>query len=124
MIRTTELLGQVTVPLILLIIGYGISFDRTGVSNALQIAALRLALLIQAAYLIGRFVFRGWWGLDPMFQDALFTIVVLPPPFIVPLYMAPEDEANKLYANNILAAYTVISVVVFSAYIALRAATG
>lgn len=121
---TLSILAQITVPLILLIIGYGLVIDRRGLRQALQVAGLRLAVLVPGAYLIGRFVFSGWWGLAPLYQDALFTLVVLPPPFIVPLYIRSENTADLAYTHNILAVHTVISVCVFSAYIAFRGLLG
>ena len=50
-------------------------------------------------------------------QAALFTLLILPPPFIIPLYMKPDMPDERRYVNNVLSLYTIVSIVVFVAYV-------
>jgi hypothetical protein len=111
-----QFLGSLVVPLILLIVGYSLHFDRQGLKAAFPLPLLRLAILIPLALGMNFFIIRGWLGLDPVFEAALFTLLVLPPPFIIPLYMRPELLEEKRYVNNVLALYTVFSVLIYIAY--------
>ncbi|MGC9397621.1 MAG: AEC family transporter [Anaerolineae bacterium] len=120
LLATLERLGSVTGPLILLIIGYGIALDRRGIREAWPIVAVRLGLLIPLALLLNTFVLDRRLGLAQPFQSALFTLLVLPPPFILPLYM-PDLPEERRYVNNVLTVHTVASIAVFTLYSALTA---
>jgi hypothetical protein len=115
-IATLQFLGNLTIPLILLIVGYGIKFDRYGLKDAAIVIGLRLAILIPLALALNAFLIQGWLGLEPLFEAALFTLLILPPPFIIPLYMRPELTDEKRYVNNVLTLYTVVSVILYTVY--------
>ena len=117
---TLQFLSNLTVPLILVIVGYGIKFDRHGLREAAQVVALRLGLLIPLALLLNAVLVRGLLGLEPGFEAALFTLLILPPPFIIPLYMKPGIPEERRFVNNVLTLYTVVSVAVFAVYFALN----
>jgi len=59
-------------------------------------------------------------GLDEMFKVALFTLFILPPPFILPIYIPQHYKKERLYVNNLLTSYTVISVIIFIVYFAFN----
>jgi hypothetical protein len=64
----------------------------------------------------------GDWSSDVCSSDlALFTLLVLPPPYIVPIFMPAERRADQDYANNVLSLYTVASLVAFLVYVSLTA---
>ena len=117
LLTTFDFIGKLTVPLILISVGYGIKIDRSGLRAALQVVALRLALLIPLALIINAALIRSYLGLDPFFEKALFTLLILPPPFIVPLYIPAALAADeKEYINNVLTIHTLISVTIFLIY--------
>ncbi len=116
---TLNYLAAVVVPLVLLIVGYGTRLTWRGVRQALPLVATRLPLATALALLLGRFVLSDWWGLDPIYAKALFTLLVLPPPFIVPLFSPAERAADAEYANNVLSLYSVASVAAFVTYLVL-----
>ncbi len=121
LLATLEQLGSITGPLVLLVIGYGIALDRKGVRAAWPIVAIRLGLLIPLALLLNAVVLDGLLNLAPPFQAALFTLLILPPPFIIPLYM-PDLPDERRYVNNVLTLHTVVSIAVFTLYAALTTA--
>jgi hypothetical protein len=117
-------LGNLTIPLILIIVGYGIKFDRHGLQDSLQIVAIRLLILIPLALIINIFLIRNLLQLDAFFEAAIFTLLILPPPFIVPLYAKKElAVTEKQYINNVLMVHTVISIAVYIIYFALNPLT-
>lgn len=115
-----EYLGNLTVPLILLIVGYGIQFDRSGMGEAISVTGLRLVLLLPLAIILSAFVVQQLLGLNEYFQAAIFTLLILPPPFIIPLYMRPESSSEKRYVNNVLTIYTIFTILLFSTYFLLN----
>jgi predicted permease len=113
---TLDFLSTLTIPLILIIVGYGIRLDISGIRDALPVIGIRLALLLPLALLLNAVLIRGLLGLGPAFEAALFTLFILPPPFIVPLYMRTDLPDERVYVNNILTLYTVVTIVLFTVY--------
>ncbi len=117
---TLRFLGNLTIPLILIIVGYGIRLDRTGVREAAPVIGIRLAILVPLALLLNWLVLRGLLDLEAPFEAGLFTLLVLPPPFIIPLYMKAGLPDERRYVNNALTLYTVASIVLFTVYFVLH----
>lgn len=117
---TLQYLANLTIPLILMIIGYGLKLNRTGVKEALPVVVIRLVILIPLALLVNAALIRGILQLSPTFEAALFTLFILPPPFIVPLYVRPDLDEEKRYINNVLTLYTIVSIIIFTIYLALN----
>ena len=59
LVGTLQFLSALTIPLILMIVGYGIRFDRAAVREAGLVIGLRLALLIPLALILNAVVIRG-----------------------------------------------------------------
>ena len=45
-----------------------------------------------------------------IYEYAVFTMFMLPPPFVISIYMKQEDRANLSYVVNTLSLSTVVSV--------------
>jgi len=121
LMATLQFLGSLTIPLILIIVGYGIKFDRHGLQDSLQIVVIRLVILIPLALIVNTFLIRNLLQLDAFFEAAIFTLLISPPPFIVPLYAKKSlPITEKQYINNVLMVHTVISIAVFIIYFALN----
>ena len=118
---TLEFLRDLTVPLILMIVGYGVKIDRDGLREALILTAIRLGIMIPLAWVLNTFLIRLSLQLDSFFELATFTLLIMPPPFIVPLYASEKlDPEENRYINNVLAIHTVISVAIFLVFFALN----
>ena len=117
---TLQFLANLTIPLILIIVGYGIKFDRYGLKEAATVVVIRLGILIPLALLINALVIRNLLGLSPVFEAAVFTLLILPPPFIIPLYAPQNIGDEKRYINNVLTLYTIVSVAIYIVYFALN----
>lgn len=119
-IASLQHLSSFVIPLILIIVGYGIRLNRAGLRDAALVIGVRLALLIPLALVVNRALIGGLLGLGAPFEAALFTLLVLPPPFIVPLYMKAGLPEERQYVNNVLTLYTVVSLAVFVIYFILN----
>lgn len=121
LMATFDFLGNLTVPLILIIVGYGIKINRAGLGDALLVAIIRLTILIPLVLILNIYLIRGLLQLDKLFEAALFTLLVLPPPFIVPLYTRSDlTIEEKQYINNVLTMHTIISVTIFLIYFVMN----
>jgi len=84
------------------------------------VVGIRLAILIPLALILNAVIIRGLLGLERPFEIALFTLLVMPPPFIIPLYMRQDMPDEKRYVNNVLMVYTAFSLIIFSIYFVLN----
>lgn len=119
LMNTLDYVAALTIPLILLVIGFGIELGRSGVVQAAPTVLFRLAIVLPLALVLPPLVIGQWLDGDVVSQAALFTLLVLPPPFIVPLYMPLEAVRQRTYVNNVLSLYTLVSIALFITYIAV-----
>ena len=118
LMQTFDFLGGLLIPLILILIGYGMRLSGAAIRESLGVVLARLVVLIPGALLINAFVIRRWLGLDPAFEAAVFTFMILPPPYVVPLFIPTEKAGERTYVNNVLSVYTAVSLVAFLVYFA------
>ncbi len=119
-LSSLEFLAALTIPLILIVVGYGMKLDRQGIGSASRVVFIRLLILIPLALLLNYFVIGGLLGLGKAYQVALFTLFILPPPFIIPLFMKEGLLEERRYVNNVLTLYTIASILVFAIYFILN----
>lgn len=120
-VATLRLLAPLTVPLILIVVGHGFHLERGAFGEVAKVVALRLALQLPLAALAAFGVVRLVLGLETRFSVALFTLMILPPPFIVPLFM-PQGEAaedERRFVHRVLTVHTLVSLAIFAALMAV-----
>jgi len=108
-----SMLGNLTVPLICLTLGYEFRVDLDMARIALKTIAIRSALLIAFVLLLNKVVFARLLGLDYMYEYAALTMFLLPPPFVIALFLKDDDHANRHYVVNTLSLSTLVSIVLF-----------
>jgi predicted permease len=91
---TLGLLAALTTPLIAIVLGYSTSLRSGSLGDPLRTLAVRMPIWIILALLFNHFVIDGLLGLDRLFQAAVMTMAILPPPFVVPLYMARASDRD------------------------------
>jgi hypothetical protein len=112
LLETLTLLSEVTIPLILIIIGYEIKLSWGDFRLPLKIIALRTVCLLLLAIFINNFIFNPFLQLDLIFHIALYSLIILPPPFIIPLFISKEN--TQPYILNTLSLGTVITIILFT----------
>ncbi|TVR69283.1 MAG: hypothetical protein EA427_08610 [Spirochaetaceae bacterium] len=122
--ETFGLLGNVLIPVILIIIGFGMGLSLQGIRSAATVVVTRLVVLLPLAFLVSRVVVRDMLALEPAFEAAVFTFLILPPPYIIPLFMKRDDVEERTYANNVLSVYTLVSLAIFIVYFVFNPALG
>lgn len=114
-VRTVELIAGLTTPLIALIIGYEMQLQRGQLGEPLKTIGLRLLYWLPIGLLISVVLIDRVLQLDRGFQAAVLTMIVLPPPFVIPLFIPEADRANRPYVVNTLSLATVVTLFAFSA---------
>ena len=117
---TMKLLANMAIPLILLVVGYSIRIRREGLADVVLMVVLRYGLLVPLTLLLNHFVLDGLLHLARPFQMAFFTLMILPPPFIIPLFTQNASGDERAYVVNALAVSTVASLTIFSIYLAMN----
>jgi predicted permease len=115
-----DILAGLTGPIILLMIGYEIHISKTNIKSSLTVVAVRLGTLIPLALLLNTLVLDQLFNLGNNFQAAFFTLLILPPPFIIPVFMKDGLDEEKIYINNTLMLHTVASILVFIVYFSIN----
>jgi predicted permease len=105
------LVGSVTVPLIAITIGYGLDISRKGIGLPMLTIALRKVLLMLCALIINRFLIQGWLGMGPMYGNALFIMLLTPPPFVISVFARNDNKQDVRYINQTLSLDCLISTV-------------
>lgn len=121
LLQTLALLGACTTPLIAIVIGSSTRLRRGALSRPARTVAIRLTAWVALAVPFAVLVVQGLLGLDPLFAAAVLTMAILPPPFVIPLYLGSgaEAERERDYVADTLSLATVVTLVAFPVVAAL-----
>lgn len=120
-VTTLNLLGSLTEPLICLIIGYEIQIRPENFLNPLLTVLIRIVLLIFAAFLLNTFLTEKLLHLDGSFKLALYTLFLLPPPFVIPIYMDDNACGEKQFILSVFSIHIVLTLFAFMVLAVLTA---
>ncbi|HSN57850.1 MAG TPA: AEC family transporter [Clostridiaceae bacterium] len=112
LVSVLTLLADSAVPMTLLVIGYDLHFDLRNFVKPAKAVMLRLTMMLAFAYLLNTFVIEGLMGLDHMFQMALYTMFILPPTFLIPVYIQGDCE-EKSFILNFFTIHLVFTIIIF-----------
>jgi hypothetical protein len=116
-LTTVSLLAGLTTPLIAIVLGYSTSLRAGSLRDPVRTLAVRLPIWITLGLAFDLLIVRGLLGLDRLFGAAVMTMAILPPPFVVPLYMARaagrdvEADPEHDYTVNTLSLATLVTLV-------------
>lgn len=118
-VTTLELLAALTTPLIAIVLGYSTTLRSGSLRDPVRTLVVRLPIWIALGLAFSTLVVRDLLGLDRLFEAAVMTMAVLPPPFVVPLYMARatahdiERDPEHTYVVNSLSLATLVTLGAF-----------
>jgi predicted permease len=113
LLEAMALLGGLTGPLVMIAVGYELRLDLARVRRPALAVATRLALWIPLGYALVYGISRRWLGLDPGFEAALATVIILPPPFVIPIFLPAGDREELRFVMDALAVATLATVALF-----------
>jgi malate permease and related proteins len=113
-LHAVELVAGLTTPLIALIIGYEMQLHKDQLWEPLKTIGLRLLFWLPIGLAISVVLIDRVLGLDRGFQAAVMTMIILPPPFVIPLFIPEADRVNRTYVVNALSLATVVTLFAFA----------
>ncbi|MCF7953096.1 MAG: hypothetical protein K9K78_03360 [Spirochaetales bacterium] len=111
--QTLTMLSQLTTPLILLAIGFQLHFEHLEFKKTLRMILYRLIIVGGLGYLLYLFVDAVVMPVPTMMVYAFITFMLLPPPFIIPVFLGKELKKEAAFYNNALVLYTVVTLILF-----------
>ena len=108
-LQTTTILGSVTIPMVALVLGYDLNLQLAAISKPLKTMAIRMTTWVVLGYLFTHFIVSQLLGLGTIYQAAAWILLIMPPPFVIPLFMTQSEESDRTYIANTLSLSTVIS---------------
>lgn len=119
---TLGLLGAVTTPLIALVIGYEVNLQQRGLAAPVRTIGVRLVIWVGIGLLLNALVISRLFPGDRVLQAAVMTMFVLPPPFVIPLFMRNATPDDQRYVVNMLSLTTLVTLIAFTIVSVLYAA--
>jgi malate permease and related proteins len=115
LVEAVAMVGAMTTPLVALLLGHDLRLELRGMARPALAVGLRLLLWIPAGLAIAELVVRRWLGLDRGYVAALMLLVVLPPPFVIPLFLPAQERGEVDFTVRTLALSTVVSLAAVTA---------
>lgn len=113
LMTTLQMLSGLVTPLILLTVGANLQFDNISWKSAAHLISLRLlavAVLGTVLYLFtGKFVM----DISKIMTYAFIIFFLLPPPYIIPVFLGPDYRKESEFYNGLLVVYTLVTLVLF-----------
>ena len=106
-----ELLSNLAEPLICIIIGYELRINKNNLARPLITVLIRTVLMLAAAFLIDRFLLDGLLHLDRSFAVAMYTMFLLPAPFVIPIFMDSRAEDEQADILNVISINIIVTLV-------------
>lgn len=91
---TVDFLIPLTSPLILIVIGYAMSIGKVAVKEALTYIVVRWVLVLGIGIPLLVLIQNLVTPLDPLFPQAYFAFMLLPAPYILPLFIGDREESD------------------------------
>jgi predicted permease len=113
-LETLALLGALTTPLVAIAIGYEIQLRAGSLRRPTLTVGIRLALWIAIGLVINYFLIGRLLDLEVGFESAVMTMFILPPPFVMPLFMSRASTDDRNYVLNTLTLATVAALFAFA----------
>lgn len=110
---TLKLLGSMTQPLICIVIGYELHMQAKNIQKPLLTVLLRMSILMGIAFLLNTFLIDRALHLDKSFQLAVYTMFLLPPPFVIPIYMGESSDKQTPVILNTISLHVLFSLAAF-----------
>ncbi|MEA4895351.1 MAG: hypothetical protein VB064_08810 [Oscillospiraceae bacterium] len=118
-VNLLTLLGNLTVPLICMILGYELRISLDNFLKPVLTVLLRMALMLALAYVINEFLVIRLLRLDSGFTVALYTMFLLPPPFVIPIFIDQKAEKEKNDILNVISIHIIMTLAAFPVLISI-----
>jgi predicted permease len=112
-IITIKMLSQLVTPLILLTVGSNLQFSHIPWKSAFHLIGLRLIAVGFFGYLLYYFTKTYVMDVSKIMTYGFVIFFLLPPPFIIPVFLGSRFEKESTFYNNLLVLATVVTLIFF-----------
>jgi malate permease and related proteins len=113
-------MGAAIGPLILMVIGYGLVFERAAARDVLVTVLARFGLAAGAAYLVGTLLVSRVLGWPAGYTTAVWLLFLTSPSFSVPVFARPKTAGEQAYISTTIAVSTVLTFAAAAVILSLR----
>lgn len=111
--ETLEMLAAIVTPLILLVLGSNLQFSTIPFKKGFHLIAFRFLGVLIGATALAFFTNRFVMPVNSMMLYAFITFFLLPPPFIIPVFLGERHREESRFYNSILILATLVTLAVF-----------
>ncbi|MDA3810482.1 MAG: hypothetical protein PF518_09165 [Spirochaetaceae bacterium] len=112
-ISTLTNLSNLVTPLILLTVGSNLQFKNIPWKAGFHLISLRLIAIGLLGTILVLFTGKYVMEIDKTMLYAFIIFFLLPPPFIIPVFLGEKFKKESLFYNNLLVLSTVVTLVLF-----------
>lgn len=111
-------LSSLATPLILIIIGFGLKFNKQYMKESTKLTIIRLVTILVVGYAFKFLIIDRIIVDDKLFNYAFFTFLILPPPYSLPIFVGEySNDKYRDIANNVVVLSTIICIVIYVAFV-------
>lgn len=115
---TIDFLTPLTSPLILIVIGFSMQFKGGNMKKMAFYILVRFLLVMSLGVVVLHVIQSFIPGLDPLFSQAYYAFILLPAPYILPLYITDKREAT--YFTQLLVYSTALTFIGYCILLAIN----
>lgn len=115
--ETLNMLSVLVTPLILLVIGSNLKFDDIPMKEGLHLILFRLIAVAIAGTVLGLFTHHFVMEVNRIMLFAFVTFFLLPPPYIIPVFLGENHKDESRFYNSILILATFVTLILFMAVV-------
>ncbi|MDC7228648.1 MAG: AEC family transporter [Spirochaetales bacterium] len=105
--------SSVTISVVLLVLGASLKFDHIEIGRSLKFILVRFVVAGAVALAAFLAVDHLIPDLPELFPYAWLTFFLLPPPYIIPIYVPDSHNEENVFLSNTIMLYTLFSLAVF-----------
>ncbi|WP_090441842.1 AEC family transporter [Natronincola peptidivorans] len=111
---TVQYLADLATPLMLIIIGFGLRFNKRYMKQSIKFYIIRMMIILTIGYATKYLIIDRIMPSSEMFNYAYFTFLILPPPLSLSIFVGSySSKENEELANNTVVLSTVMSIAIF-----------
>jgi len=108
------LVKALTLPLICIVIGADIELDRDNLAFAFRLTLGRMLILWALAFVVGDLIALRLLGLPSIYRFAILVLFLLPPPFVISVFMPADDVKENRRVATSLSVHSLVSIMAIS----------
>jgi predicted permease len=109
--QAIAIVGGMTTPLVAILIGFDLRLSLRGLGRPALTLGLRLLFWIPVGLVTAELVLQRWLHLGRWPVAAIMLLVVLPPPFVIPIFLPEEKQEDLDFTIRTLALATLVTLV-------------